>query len=50
MLTTILIGNTQTYYFKHLMVTPRGYRGKYDLEKKGGDLSGMKVKAADVKA
>jgi precorrin-3B C17-methyltransferase len=50
MLTTILIGNSQTYYFKHLMVTPRGYRGKYDLEKKGGDLSGMKVKAADVKA
>jgi precorrin-3B C17-methyltransferase len=45
MLTTIIIGNTQTYYFKHLMVTPRGYRGKYDLVKKGGDLAGMQVKA-----
>jgi precorrin-3B C17-methyltransferase len=50
MLTTILIGNSQTYYFKHLMVTPRGYRGKYDLEKKGGDLAGMKLKSLEAKA
>lgn len=39
MLTTIIIGNSQTYYFKDLMVTPRGYKSKYDLEKKGGDLT-----------
>jgi len=50
MLTTIVIGNTQTYYFKHLMVTPRGYRTKYDLEKKGGDLANLKVKASGTPA
>jgi precorrin-3B C17-methyltransferase len=44
MLTTIVIGNSQTYYFKHLMVTPRGYRGKYDLETKGGDLAKVTVR------
>ena len=44
MLTTIIIGNSQTYYFKDLMVTPRGYRGKYDLEKKGGDLGRLAEK------
>lgn len=42
MLTTIVIGNSQTYYFKELMVTPRGYKGKYDLENKGGDLERLK--------
>lgn len=45
MLTTIVIGNSQTYYFKHLMVTPRGYRGKYELDKKGGDLTRLTEKA-----
>jgi precorrin-3B C17-methyltransferase len=45
MLTTIIIGNTQTYYFKDLMVTPRGYKGKYDLQNKGGDLERLKEKA-----
>jgi precorrin-3B C17-methyltransferase len=44
MLTTIVVGNTQTYYFKKLMVTPRGYRSKYDLEKKGGDLTRLAEK------
>lgn len=44
MLTTIVIGNSQTYYFKHLMVTPRGYRGKYELDKKGGDLTRLTEK------
>jgi len=48
MLTTIIIGNSQTYYFKDLMVTPRGYRGKYDLEKKGGDLERLKEKDSAV--
>lgn len=44
MLTTIIIGNSQTYYFKDLMVTPRGYRKKYDLGNKGGDLERLKEK------
>lgn len=44
MLTTLIIGNSQTYYFKDLMVTPRGYKGKYDLENKGGDLERLKEK------
>jgi precorrin-3B C17-methyltransferase len=46
MLTTIIIGNSQTYYFKDLMVTPRGYRGKYELDKKGGDLGRLSEKNA----
>ena len=32
MLTTILIGNSQTRLLAGRMVTPRGYRNKYDLE------------------
>ncbi len=44
MLTTIIIGNSQTYYFKDVMVTPRGYRKKYDLVNKGGDLERLKEK------
>ncbi len=46
MLTTVIIGNSQTYYFDSLMVTPRGYRGKYDLQNKGGDLKRFTEKAA----
>jgi precorrin-3B methylase len=46
MLTTIIIGNSQTYYFKDIMVTPRGYKGKYDLQHKGGDLKRLDTKAA----
>jgi len=46
MLTTIIIGNSQTYYFKDVMLTPRGYKGKYDLQNKGGDLERLKEKAA----
>lgn len=46
MLTTVIIGNSQTYYFKDLMVTPRGYKSKYDLENKGGDLVRLKENAA----
>lgn len=30
MLTTILIGNSSTYTYKGFMITPRGYRNKYD--------------------
>ncbi len=32
MLTTILVGNSQTRLVSGRMVTPRGYRNKYDLE------------------
>lgn len=32
MLTTVLIGNTNTFTFENLMVTPRGYDNKYDLD------------------
>lgn len=32
MLTTVLIGNSNTFTFEGLMVTPRGYSNKYDLE------------------
>jgi precorrin-3B C17-methyltransferase len=46
MLTTIIIGNSQTYYFKDLMITPRGYKTKYDLGSKGGDLERLKEKDA----
>jgi precorrin-3B C17-methyltransferase len=42
MLTTIIIGNSQTYYFKDIMLTPRGYKTKYDLQNKGGDLTKLR--------
>ena len=32
MLTTVLIGSTQTYMYEGYMVTPRGYTHKYDLD------------------
>lgn len=32
MLTTVLVGSTQTYRYEGLMITPRGYRNKYDLD------------------
>ncbi len=32
MLTTVLIGNTNTFTFEGLMITPRGYANKYDME------------------
>jgi len=32
MLTTVLIGNSNTFTFDGLMVTPRGYQNKYDME------------------
>ena len=35
MLTTVLIGNSHTFTFEGLMVTPRGYGNKYDLETGG---------------
>lgn len=32
MLTTVIIGNTKTFAFDGLMVTPRGYQSKYELD------------------
>lgn len=32
MLTTVLIGSTQSYVYEGYMVTPRGYRNKYSLD------------------
>jgi hypothetical protein len=32
MLTTILIGNSTTFTYEELMITPRGYQSKYDLD------------------
>ena len=34
MLSTVVIGNSQTMEFKGLVVTPRGYKAKYDLDQK----------------
>lgn len=36
MLTTILIGNSQTFLYEGLMITPRGYENKYDQAFEGG--------------
>lgn len=47
MLTTIIIGNSQTYYFKDIMLTPRGYKGKYNLQQKGGDLERLIEKSVN---
>jgi precorrin-3B C17-methyltransferase len=33
MQSTVIIGNSQTYTWNELMITPRGYRGKYDLKR-----------------
>ncbi|WP_066048944.1 precorrin-3B C(17)-methyltransferase [Robertmurraya korlensis] len=34
MLTTVLIGNSSTFYYDDLMITPRGYQRKYTLSQK----------------
>ncbi|RMF89457.1 MAG: precorrin-3B C(17)-methyltransferase [Methanobacteriota archaeon] len=31
MMTTVIIGNSQTFTYRGLMITPRGYSGKYSL-------------------
>lgn len=33
MLTTVIIGNSSTFFYEGLMVTPRGYQRKYTLDK-----------------
>ncbi|MGJ7565534.1 precorrin-3B C(17)-methyltransferase [Variovorax sp. GB1R11] len=42
MLTTVLIGNSHTFLQHGLMVTPRGYANKYDLDNGGSTRSGEK--------
>lgn len=32
MISTVIIGNSSTYTYKDLMINPRGYRSKYNLE------------------
>ena len=32
MISTVIIGNSSTYNFKDLMINPRGYKSKYNLE------------------
>ncbi len=40
MLSTVLIGNSQTFVREGRMVTPRGYANKYDLDEGGGTRAG----------
>lgn len=42
MLTTVLIGNSNTFIRHGLMVTPRGYANKYELHGDGSTLEGEK--------
>jgi precorrin-3B C17-methyltransferase len=32
MISTVIIGNSATYNFKDLMINPRGYKSKYNLD------------------
>ena len=32
MISTVIIGNSSTYNFKDLMINPRGYKSKYNLD------------------
>ncbi len=43
MLTTVLIGNSHTFVRHGLMVTPRGYANKYDLDDGGSTRTGEKA-------
>lgn len=38
MLTTVIIGNSSTFVYQDLMITPRGYQRKYTLDKTVQDL------------
>jgi precorrin-3B C17-methyltransferase len=35
--TTIIIGNNESFVWRNKMVTPRGYRNKYDYQRRTGD-------------
>ncbi len=41
MLTTILIGNSTTFVWEQMMVTPRGYQSKYVLDSLDEDVKGL---------
>jgi precorrin-3B C17-methyltransferase len=41
MLTTILIGNSTTFVWEEMMVTPRGYQSKYVLDSLDEDVAGV---------
>ena len=41
MLTTILIGNSTTFVWEEMMVTPRGYQSKYVLDSLDEDVKGL---------
>lgn len=43
MLTTVLIGNSNTFIQHGRMVTPRGYANKYDIQEDGATKSGEKA-------
>lgn len=43
MLSTVLIGNSNTFVRDGLMVTPRGYANKYDMNDGGATLDGEKA-------
>jgi precorrin-3B C17-methyltransferase len=43
MLTTVLIGNSHTFVQHGLMVTPRGYANKYDMDDGGATRAGEKA-------
>ena len=32
MISTVIIGNSSTFTYKDLMINPRGYQNKYDLQ------------------
>lgn len=44
MLTTLIVGNSQTYWLGDRMVTPRGYQKKYDV----GEAARAGAKAAEI--
>lgn len=43
MLSTVLIGNSNTFVRDGLMITPRGYNNKYDLHGNGNARDGEKA-------
>ena len=43
MLSTVLIGNSNTFVRHGLMVTPRGYANKYDMEEGGATRDGERA-------
>ena len=36
MLSTVIVGNSSTYTYKDLLINPRGYKSKYNLEEQAG--------------